>query len=596
MFNRIKLTPKIGIFIAAALSMSSVLGFFITERRLHRQAEESFVDKLRKTDAMASHLRSFLSANVDTYTPHHEFKDLKQVPVVAAWSVAREYAESQGMKFSTPSLQPRNPANNPDEFEAKALLAFESDSGLQEYYSRTALNGAEVMRFAVPVRLTADCLNCHAGPKGDQPTSDYAKEGMKAGDLRGAFVVTAPLTVLNEASSENNLALLATDLGVLCSGVVVVFFVVRRIVVKPVVASAKLAEEIAANNLAVADIEVTSADELGQAGVALNRMKNNLREMIRAIAGTAEHVASASEEISASANQQSQSAETQKDQAIQVATAMQEMSSTVLQVSENSNRAAEASRKAAETARHGGNIVQDTLGKMRVIAESVGGTARKMEELGKRSDEIGRIIAVIDDIADQTNLLALNAAIEAARAGEQGRGFAVVADEVRKLAERTTTATKEIALMIKNIQDETKAAVTAMEAGSHQVEEGVKSTAQAGESLKEIIQMAEEVGEMITHIATAATEQSAASEEVNQNMDQIAKLVKESATGAQQSAKACQDLSGLALDLQKMVGDFKLDGKNGHSQGGSRQSRHEDQSGKASGGASAGKALAASAG
>jgi methyl-accepting chemotaxis protein len=166
---------------------------------------------------------------------------------------------------------------------------------------------------------------------------------------------------------------------------------------------------------------------------------------------------------------------------------------------------------------------------------------------------------VIDDIADQTNLLALNAAIEAARAGEQGRGFAVVADEVRKLAERTTSATKEIAQMIQNIQDETRVAVSAMEAGTGQAEEGVKSTAQAGDSLKEIIRMAEQVGEMIAHIATAATQQSSATEQVNQNMDQIARLVKESAVGSQQSAKACQDLSGLALDLQKMVGNFRLD-------------------------------------
>ena len=317
--------------------------------------------------------------------------------------------------------------------------------------------------------------------------------------------------------------------------------------------------EVSENNLAIADMEISSQDEIGEAGTALNRMKNDLREMIQSIAATAEHVASASEEISSSATEQSQGAETQKDQTAQVATAMQEMSSTVLQVSENSNKAAESSRQAAETARHGGSIVEETLAKMRAIAESVGATARKMEELGKSSDQIGRIIGVIDDIADQTNLLALNAAIEAARAGEQGRGFAVVADEVRKLAERTTTATKEIAQMIKNIQDETKTAVTAMETGTKQVEEGVKSTAQAGDSLKEIIHMSEQVGEMITHIATAATEQSSASEEINNNMEQIAKLVKESAEGAKQSAKACQDLSGLALDLQKMVSNFKLD-------------------------------------
>jgi methyl-accepting chemotaxis protein len=237
---------------------------------------------------------------------------------------------------------------------------------------------------------------------------------------------------------------------------------------------------------------------------------------------------------------------------------MQEMSSTVMQVSENSSRAADASGKAAATARRGGGIVEDTLSKMRAISGAVSGTAKQIAELGKSSDKIGHIIGVIDDIADQTNLLALNAAIEAARAGEQGRGFAVVADEVRKLAERTTTATKEIAEMIRTVQSETKTAVAAMEAGTQQVEEGVKTTAQAGDSLKEIIHMSDNVGEMITQIATAATEQSSASEEIHQNLERIATLVRESAEGSQQSAKACQDLSGLALDLQGTVSQFRL--------------------------------------
>jgi methyl-accepting chemotaxis protein len=320
-----------------------------------------------------------------------------------------------------------------------------------------------------------------------------------------------------------------------------------------------LIQQIADNNLSMADMKVDSEDDIGKADAGLNRMKNNLREIILSIAGTASHMASASEEISSSATQQAQSAETQKDQTVQVATAMQEMSSTVISVSDSCNKAADAARQAAETARQGGSIVEGTLTKMRGIAESVGATAKKMEELGKSSDQIGRIIGVIDDIADQTNLLALNAAIEAARAGEQGCGFAVVADEVRKLAERTTTATKEIAHMIKTIQDETKVAVVAMESGTKQVEEGVSSTARAGDSLRSIIQMSEQVGGMITEIATAATQQSSTTEQVNMNIEQIAKLVKESAIGAQQSATACQDLSSLALDLQTMVGKFKLE-------------------------------------
>ena len=335
-------------------------------------------------------------------------------------------------------------------------------------------------------------------------------------------------------------------------------FVVTRSITGALVGMVELIQAISANNLAVEDMQIVTRDETGQAGEALNRMKNNLRGIIQSIAGAAEQVASASEEISSSATQQAQTAENQKDQTTQVASAMQEMSATVAHVSDSCQKAAEAAQRAAETAQQGGSIVEETLTRMRIIAESVTATAKKVEGLGKSSDQIGHIVGVIDDIADQTNLLALNAAIEAARAGEQGRGFAVVADEVRKLAERTSTATKEISEMIKGIQDETKAAVTAMETGTRQVEEGVKSTGKAGDSLKTIIQMSEQVGEMITQIATAATEQSATSEHVGNNVQQIAMLVKESAISAQQTAKACQDLSGLALDLQTTVGNFQL--------------------------------------
>jgi methyl-accepting chemotaxis protein len=335
-------------------------------------------------------------------------------------------------------------------------------------------------------------------------------------------------------------------------------WIIGRSITDAITGMVELIREIAANNLGVEDIFVKSQDETGKASAALNSMKNNLRTIIQSIAATAENVASASEEISSSATQQAQSAETQKDQTVQVATAMSEMSATVTSVSDSCNNAADAAQRAAETARNGGLIVEETLSKMRAIAESVGTSAKKVEELGKSSHQVGRIIGVIDEIADQTNLLALNAAIEAARAGEQGRGFAVVADEVRKLAERTTTATKEIAQMIETIQRETTVAVSAMESGTQQVQEGVTSTAKAGESLHAIIQMSEQVGEMISEIATAATEQSSTTDQVNGNVDQISRLVKESAIGAQQSATACQDLSVLALDLQTMVGRFKL--------------------------------------
>lgn len=201
MFRHLKLTPKIAGAIAIALTLTSVVAFFVAQHRINRQAEDAFLDKLRKTDGMASSVRVYFSANVDEYVPNHNFRHLKQVPVT------REYAESQGMKFSTPSLQPRNPAHTADSFETVALKAFGQNPKLAEYYARTTMNGQPVMRYAQAVRLTQDCLFCHGGPRGQKDPFGYEKEGMNEGDLRGAFVVTAPVSGLLEISRANSWAL-----------------------------------------------------------------------------------------------------------------------------------------------------------------------------------------------------------------------------------------------------------------------------------------------------------------------------------------------------------------------------------------------------
>jgi methyl-accepting chemotaxis protein len=334
--------------------------------------------------------------------------------------------------------------------------------------------------------------------------------------------------------------------------------VISRRIARDISEVLQRAKAIAVRDLSGEQLEVRSQDEIGELVGAMNEMQSSLTGVIEQVTSSAEHVASASEEISASATQQSQGMGVQKDQTQQVATAMHEMTSSVGQISESSSRAADAAQKASEAAQGGGRIVEQTLDNIQSIATSVSETAHKIEALGKSSDQIGKIIGVIDDIADQTNLLALNAAIEAARAGEQGRGFAVVADEVRKLAERTSTATKEIAGMIEGIQQETRNAVEAMQSGTKKVEFGVETTRQAGESLREIIASAGQVGEMVTQIATAAHQQTSVTEEVNRNLEQIAKVTGETATGAQQSAKACQELSNLAFDLQNVVGQFKI--------------------------------------
>ncbi|MCE1189022.1 MAG: methyl-accepting chemotaxis protein [Ignavibacteria bacterium] len=214
--------------------------------------------------------------------------------------------------------------------------------------------------------------------------------------------------------------------------------------------------------------------------------------------------------------------------------------------------------EAGDQAKNGVTIVGKSIDGMNQIARVVNNSAETVFRLGQNTDKIGEIIDVIDDIADQTNLLALNAAIEAARAGEQGRGFAVVADEVRKLAERTTLATKEISGMIRQIQSETRLAVDAMKEGTTEVESGLKLVNEAGTMLDVIVLGAVSLRDIITQVAAASEEQSVAVDEIGKNVDAINNVTSESAKGLAQIAESAESLNLLATDLQHLVQKFKL--------------------------------------
>jgi methyl-accepting chemotaxis protein len=313
------------------------------------------------------------------------------------------------------------------------------------------------------------------------------------------------------------------------------------------------------SHLAVPDREQAgSADEIVRLSQSINDMGCDLHGVLEKISSASGEVLTAAEQVSASAERIATGAEEVATQAATVATADEEMSATSSDIAQNCLLAADGARKALDSAKNGAGVVDKTLEVMCQIAERVRESASTIESLGTRSDQIGAIISTIQDIADQTNLLALNAAIEAARAGEQGRGFAVVADEVRALAERTTRATQEIGCMIKAIQLETKGAVVTMEQGVHQVEAGTEEATKSGAALHEILEHITAVAAQINQIATAAEEQTATTTEISSNMQQITEVVHDTSQQAQESATAAVQLHGNAEELQRLMQHFKF--------------------------------------
>ena len=337
----------------------------------------------------------------------------------------------------------------------------------------------------------------------------------------------------------------------------IISMLMKSIILAPIKKTVEVIENVAQGDL-TKRIDVISRDEIGEMATHFNLLTDKLHNTINQVAGSSNEVSSAAAMLDDATEKMATGIEEAAMQVNSVAAASEEMSKTSEEIARNCVAVAKSSEKANGSASTGEKIIQDTIEVMNRINDRVQDSSRIIKSLGVRSDQIGEIVELINDVADQTNLLALNAAIEAARAGEHGRGFAVVADEVRKLAERTSGATKEIRETIHAMQSETRNAVVSMEEGVNDVGQGTIEAAKSGEALKDILHHINKVTSEVNQIAVASEQETATTNEIASSIQQISQVMQETSKQIQGNAEASARLAGLSKGLQEMVGQFKL--------------------------------------
>ncbi|WP_249673485.1 methyl-accepting chemotaxis protein [Pseudomonas abieticivorans] len=376
------------------------------------------------------------------------------------------------------------------------------------------------------------------------------------------------LVAINRASAQQANSSSAADYSAANWGVVVVSvfaclatvllaLLLTRSIVNPLNLAVKAAQSIAGGNLTQA-IDARGSDEPARLLAALADMQGNLRNTIQQIAGSATQLASAAEELSAVTEEASKGLAQQNNEIEQAATAVNEMTAAVEEVARNAVSTSQASQESSQVAVQGRDRVVDTVGAIQSMTQDVQQTSVLVEGLAVQGRDIGQVLDVIRAIAEQTNLLALNAAIEAARAGEAGRGFAVVADEVRALAHRTQQSTREIEQMVAGIQNGTGEAVQSMQQSSQRSQSTLDLARQAGTALQQITESISLINERNLVIASASEEQAQVAREVDRNLVNIRDLANQSAAGAHQTSAASHELSRLAVDLSGMVARFVI--------------------------------------
>ncbi|PKH21026.1 chemotaxis protein [Pseudomonas sp. 43NM1] len=374
-------------------------------------------------------------------------------------------------------------------------------------------------------------------------------------DLSKKLTVSQTVVRDTDAAQAKTHLLMASILA-LVVGLLAAWAITRQIVI-PLSETLKVAERVAAGDLTL-NLISQREDELGQLQRAMQSMTLGLRELIGGISDGVTQIASAAEELSAVTEQTSAGVNNQKIETDQVATAMHEMTATVQEVARNAEEASEAAAAADQQAREGDKVVGEAIAQIERLAIEVGNSTAAMGDLKRESDKIGSVLDVIKSVAQQTNLLALNAAIEAARAGEAGRGFAVVADEVRSLAQRTQKSTEEIEELIVGLQTGTQQVATIMDNSRSLTDSSVELTRRAGGSLESITRTVSAIQSMNQQIAAAAEQQSAVAEEINRSVLNVRDVSEQTSAASEETAASSVELARLGTHLQMLVGKFKV--------------------------------------
>jgi methyl-accepting chemotaxis protein len=355
-------------------------------------------------------------------------------------------------------------------------------------------------------------------------------------------------------SAVNTLIGIAVVIAILAG---IIGWTITRNITGPIRETVEIASKVASGDLTV-QVRSDRGDEFGQLQATFATMVTNLSELVREINTGASSIASSSEELSTVTNQTSQGVAQQQSQTDQVATAMTEMVATVNEVAKSAESAFEAANHASEKSGHGEKAVKETLSFVADLNKQNANVMKQLHGLQEETNNIGTVLDVIKSVAEQTNLLALNAAIEAARAGEQGRGFAVVADEVRSLAQRTQSSATEIETLISNLVTSAETSVSSMETGNKLAEQTLERAEIAGTAIQEMADAVEEIRQYNSQIATAAEQQTSVAEDINQNVTQIRDVGDQSAASAEQVSAASEELARLAEGLSTQIARFKI--------------------------------------